>query len=165
MIEPTTAQRWGEAHDNLKDSMQKEIRVMREILANMHQEEMSLVRHDTFAWNQIMQDRFSMIQKLSTFREERLLATHKLEVLAQQQLDGKKATIEQILPPHQEESCEILLLLDQILALTERMNRQQSRNETLSLRSYSAFEEKVDPILAKADNRLRKNIVTTLPPL
>jgi flagellar biosynthesis/type III secretory pathway chaperone len=159
---------WSETHGELKTSMQKEIDVMREILANMHQEEMSIVRHDKLAWDQIMRDRFLMIQRLSIFRTARMEATQKLETLASLDHQGKKVTIEQILPPSNEDSCEILLLLDQILALTVRMNRQNSRNETLFEQSQHSVENPLslhyaDPASKISTEHKRKNSVATYP--
>lgn len=106
---------FNESWEHLKTFMQKEVGMMREILANMHQEELSLLLHDQRSWTQVMQDRSLMIERLSKFRLERLKVTETLEKSAAYLL----------------ESCEILTLRDQILALLDRMNSQHSRNEQL----------------------------------
>jgi len=121
---------WIEAHEQLKISMQKEISIMREILANMHQEELSLLLNDRGSWTQVLQDRFPMIERLSDLRKQRMDATQKIEAIAK--LDSiTTPTLEQILPTEDESSCEILSLRDQLMALVEKINFQNNRNTTL----------------------------------
>jgi hypothetical protein len=123
---------WEKAHDVLKVSLQKEVHMMREILANMHEEEVSLLLNDKGSWNQIMQNRFNLIERLSDLRLQRIQATQTIETIAQsihQTTDS--LTLEQILPTDEVVTCEILSLRDQVLALIERMNKQLSRNDYL----------------------------------
>ncbi|MGE5195771.1 MAG: hypothetical protein ACM3JI_00395 [Anaerolineae bacterium] len=108
---------WDEAHEGLKMAMQKEIGIMREVLANMHQEELALLMSDKDGWNQVMQQRGSLIERLGILRLERQEAAKKIENL----LSSSKKL----------ESCEIFSLRDQLLAIVERMNRQNNRNEML----------------------------------
>jgi len=105
-----------EAQTQLKVSMQKEIAMMREILANMHQEEISLLMQDKDALDQVLQERSFMVERLGIFRKERILTSEKIEHL--------------ILPPL-EKDCEVVAMGEQIAALTERMNFQKCRNENL----------------------------------
>lgn len=123
---------WDRAHDILKSTLQKEVHLMREILANMHEEELSLLLNDKGSWNQVMQHRFGLIERLSTLRIERMEATQRIEDLAQPDSNTKRPlSLEEILPVDEVISCEILSLRDQVLALIERMNKQNSRNEHL----------------------------------
>jgi hypothetical protein len=106
-----------EACDRLKLSMQKEINLMRELLANMHQEELTLEHEDKSSWDRIMNERARMIERLGSLREERLHASKQFE---------EHATIED------SETIEILSLRDQLMALAERMNLIKCQNEHLS---------------------------------
>ncbi|MBI2742327.1 MAG: hypothetical protein HYX48_00215 [Chlamydiales bacterium] len=119
---------WNDFHSALMFSMQKEVTLMRDLLTNLHQEELSLLMHDRNSWNQLMEERAGIIQRLGSWRLARMEAVKKL-------LPGrvqKEAPLEEILPSQDENSCEVLSLRDQIMALAERMNRQNSRNMTLS---------------------------------
>ncbi|HSW86828.1 MAG TPA: hypothetical protein VLG49_04940 [Rhabdochlamydiaceae bacterium] len=122
---------WNEAHDQLKISMQKEIGIMREILGNMHQEELSLLLNDKGSWNHVMQERSQLIERLSYLRAERLEATKKIEDMVDIKDKTKEIPLESILPTQDENSCEILSLRDQLMALMERINFQGCRNEIL----------------------------------
>ena len=104
-------------HTDLKDGLEHEIRLTRELLANMRQEEISLMLHDSGTLNQVLQVRSELVEKLSALRVRRLETTAKMEKIAAP-LDT--------LPP------EILSLSDQLTALNERMNRQQSQNQRIS---------------------------------
>jgi hypothetical protein len=101
--------------ENLQSSMKQEIGAMREMLANMHQEELCLIAHDQKAWTQVMMDRVSLLARLSELRSERLQCAKKLENLQDlAELD-----------------CEILSMRDQLASLVEKMNQQQHRIQTL----------------------------------
>ena len=115
---------WNVAHDQLKDSMQREIGIMREVLANMLQEELSIQLNDEGGLDQILSERSLMIERLGTLRQARLQATKKLEELGATQNGGK-------LLADDVNNCEILSLSEQIMALTERMNAQNCRNNLL----------------------------------
>ena len=121
----------------LTECMKKEIRLMREVFANMHQEELALIMLDRNSWNKTLQDRFSLLQSLSSLRNFRLTITGEIENLLSSS-NGKKVPLEQILPGLEEEGCEILYLSDQILALIGRMNDQHTKNENL-LKNYEIY--------------------------
>lgn len=121
--------------EELTACMKKEVGLMREVLANMHQEEVSLIMFDRTGWTHTMQDRFPLIQRLSSLRKSRLETTQSMEDILS---SGKKMPLEKILPESQQESCEIFYLSDQILALTERMNIQHTKNESL-MKNYELY--------------------------
>lgn len=124
--------------EELTSYMKKEIGLMREVLANMHQEEVALVMFDRKSLNQTLQERFPLVQRLSSLRLSRLETTHIIENLLSPSSTRKKLPIEQILPEHQQESCELLYLTEQIVALVERMNVQSTKNESL-MKNYEIF--------------------------
>lgn len=158
-LKPENRERWNALHVELKTTMQKEISLMRELLANLHQEELSQMLQDSGTYNQLMAQRFDMIERLSSLRILRNETTK--QILCILEIEKKPAAVEQILPDNEEISCEILNLRDQLMALTEKMNRQQSRNQHLNahpeyLHSLHRQAEAQSQIRAK-----RKPIVAT----
>ncbi len=108
--------------DDIKILMQKEIILMREVLANMHQEEESLKRNDHSLWANVISQRCEILALLSPIREERILASKLIEY---------------------SDDCDILSLRDQIMALIERINMQNHMNEQLykvAFRPQSALQ-------------------------
>jgi flagellar biosynthesis/type III secretory pathway chaperone len=122
-------QDWHMLHDALRDNLQKEIHLTRELLSNMHQEEVSLMLHDTGGLQFVMQQRSYLLEKLSHLRLCRIEVTEKIEKMAS--MTHTPPSLDEILPPNEEISTEILSLSDQLMALNERMNRQQGQNQRL----------------------------------
>lgn len=141
--------------EELTECMKKEIRLMREVFANMHQEEIALIMLDRNCWNQTLQDRFSLLQTLSSLRSCRLRVTGEIEQMLSPST-GKKVPLEQILPGLEEEGCEILYLSDQILALIGRMNDQHTKNENL-LKNYEIYAN--SPALFRNGISLERDVV------
>lgn len=155
--------------EELTECMKKEVGLMREVLANMHQEEVSLIMFDKHSWTKTMQDRFLLIQRLSSLRKTRIETTHSMENLLSSPNTGKKMPLEKILPESQSESCEIFYLSDQILALTERMNIQHTKNEVLMknyeihLHSPSHFHQGIPLSKEETKKAKSKAAVATYP--
>lgn len=124
--------------EELTSCMKKEIGLMREVLANMHQEEVALIMFDKKSLTLTLQERFPLVQRLSSLRMYRLETTRHIEHLLCPQHTRKKLPIEQILPEHQQESCELIYLTEQIVALVEKMNMQNTKNESL-MKNYEIF--------------------------
>ena len=121
---------WQALHDALRDDLQKEIHLTRELLSNMHQEEVSLMLHDNGSLNQVLQQRSPMLEKLSSLRLHRQNTLEKIEKIAP--CKNKHPSLDEILPPSDDTSTEILSLSDQLMALTERLNRQHTHNQHLT---------------------------------
>jgi uncharacterized protein with von Willebrand factor type A (vWA) domain len=130
MTEQNNLEDWQVLHAFLRDDLQQEIHLTRELLSNMHQEEVSLMLHDTGSLNQILQQRAQMLEKLSSIRLHRLEITERIEKIAS--VNHKNPSLDEVLPPSEEISTEILSLSDQLMALNERMNRQHSQNQRLT---------------------------------
>jgi hypothetical protein len=125
---PSDASEWIFLHEQLREALQKEVHIMRELLANMHQEELSLLLNDQGSLHELLDQRSIIIERLSTFRSMRIETTEKIEkILSKDSLP----TLENILPDAEETSTQILSLRDQLMALTEQMNRQQTQNQYL----------------------------------
>ena len=121
---------WQNLHDTLRNDLRSEIHLTRELLTNMRQEEVSLMLQDTGSLNQILQQRSGMLEKLSILRLHRQETTKKIERIVSS--GHKNPSLDEILPLNEEISTEILTLSDQLMALTERINRQQSQNQHLT---------------------------------
>lgn len=124
------SENWQTLHSSLRDDLQKEIHLTRELLTNMHQEEVSLMLQDNGSLNLILQQRSQMLEKLSFLRLHRQEITEKIEKIVS--IENKSPSLDKVLPPNEEISTEILSLSDQLMALTERMNQQHSQNQRLT---------------------------------
>jgi flagellar FlgN protein len=138
---------WQTLHISLRDDLQKEIHLTRELLSNMRQEELSFILQDTGGLNQILQERSEMLEKLSTLRLHRQETTAKIEKIASAK--HKNPSLEELLPPSEEISTEILSLSDQLMALTERMNRQHSQNQRMTKYPDHSHLQPLEPSQAR----------------
>lgn len=122
---------WLEAHVKLQDSMKKEIEAMREILANMHQEEYFLLSNDKASRAHVLEERSLLLGRFNDLRKTRLSATEILEALSFPGCDPETMSLEECLAQNNEDSCETLFLRDQLTAIFDRMTMQNSRNQLL----------------------------------
>jgi flagellar biosynthesis/type III secretory pathway chaperone len=129
---------WQALHSELKEGLETEIRLTRELLSNMHQEEISLMLHDSSTLNQVLQIRAEMLEKLSRLRLCRLKATEELEKVSSLK-HQHRSSLEELLPPYEESSAEILSLSDQLITLTEKIHRQNAQNQRLIAHGDSSF--------------------------
>jgi len=121
---------WHMLHGTLRDGLEKEIRLTRELLSNLHQEEVSLMLHDTGSLNQVLQMRYPMLESLSSLRLHRRRTTEEIEKIVA--MNNKQPSLEEVLPPNELITTEILSLSDQLMALTEKLNRQHTHNQRLN---------------------------------
>ncbi len=102
--------------------------------------------------------RHPMLESLSSLRLHRRMTTEKIEKIIA--LKNKQPSLEEILPPGELISTEILSLSDQLMALTERLNRQHTHNQRLSISAdyirYPQYQ------LATENRAKRKASVTTI---
>lgn len=155
----------AKAYDRLKGPMQKEIALMREILANLHEEELSLLANDKMGWARAMQMRSDMVVELCLLRKERNLILQQLEELTRKQLKHKDAPLsfDDLLPIKEANSSEIRSLFDQMIALIERTNMQNARNDRLFYQTQNGKSPRYRSQPPTRTTR-RKTIVTTYPP-
>jgi hypothetical protein len=118
-------EKWEYTHFALSASLEKEIRLMREILTTLHQEELALLENQMRRWKKVMRHHSDLILELKLLRDIRLALGKDLVELAA--ILGK----EELFPHEEESSCEVLSLLDQCLALLSRINLQNCRNGAL----------------------------------
>ncbi len=129
--------------EKFQESIQKEITLLRELLGNYLQEEMSLLHQDKASWVQLMQDRFSLIEGIKQIRRARLP--------------------EEV--PAAELSCDTLFLTDQLLALLQKIHHQTNHNENISS-NHQHLVAITDPMLYPERLALiprKKTTLMTLP--
>lgn len=129
---------WNAMHEKLKESMKKEITTLREILANMHQEKELLILNDSANLEKILNERSDMLCRLDTLQSERLKAIKHLSEAAH--LDS--LSLEQLLPLEEEESCETLLLQEQLTSLKEKIEEQSHENSFLKQNRIPSYLKK-----------------------
>ncbi len=151
-----TNEKWTEHHSQLQYLMKKEIDTMRELLGNLHQEEMLIIQKNMDYWNQLMEERGHLISKLSDLRQNRISTTEILESMTN--CAQSNIPLEQLLPPDDENSWELLALRDQMFALLDRMNLQCSRNEMLTQLAQH------QPVLQPLPEKKSKISIATLSP-
>lgn len=123
---------WQALHNQLRDGLQKEIHLTRELLSNLNQEEVSRMLDDSGSVNYLLEQQHSLFERLSIVRTQRMQLTTAIEKIV---LDNHKLpSLDEVLPPAEEISTEILFLTDQLVALTERLNRQHSHNQQVIAR-------------------------------
>lgn len=154
--------KWKEFHERLHTSMKQEIGAMREMLANMRQEEVCLLAGDRNSWNKVMVERSSLLARLYELRSQRFQATQQLEILA------KKASIsfENFLCQQEGDGCEILSMREQLTALVEKMNQQNLRNSSLEAREFRSSSKdrfSLPPLPAPEAQKKGKTTVATYP--
>ena len=123
--EISSKKKWEKAHPILSFCLEKEIRLMREVLTTLHQEELALLEHEMRRWKKEIRHLSDLIVDLKGLREKRIAATKELTLLRDQ------LNREELFPAEEESSCEILSKLDQIMALISRINLQNCRNGAL----------------------------------
>src|ERR1700733_7405016 len=148
---------WTQHHTDLQNLLKKEIDAMRELLGNLHQEEMLIIQKDMAYWNQLMEERGHLIQQLSHLRQDRMYTTEILEAMNHAHAN---VPLEELVPPDHENSWELLALRDQILALLDRMNLQCSRNEMLTQLAH----HEAAPQQQRQPEKKAKISIATLPP-
>ncbi len=146
---------WTQHHTDLQTLLKKEIDTMRELLGNLHQEEILIIQKEMAYWNQLMEERGHLIQQLSHLRQDRMYTTEILESMNQ---THSNVPLEELVPPDNENSWELLALRDQILALLDRMNLQCSRNEMLTQLAHHQASPQLQP------EKKAKISIATLPP-
>lgn len=112
--------------------MEKEIALLREVLSNLFQEELTIPTQNAFQLSSLRKDRSELMRQLSMQRKVRLSTTRQLEAHLFAQKEHKKRPLEDLLPFGNENSSEVLNLHEQMTALVKKMNLQKLRNQLLS---------------------------------
>jgi len=124
----------------IADLMAREVLLSREILSSMREEETALLTHDDSALQETMSKRNAPLQELMSIREDRIISVKELAFLlfksrsnelAKKNQQTEPFSFKDLLDLSNVESCEVLVLRDQLIALIEKMNSQNSSNRQL----------------------------------
>lgn len=97
---------------NIKEWLKREIHIMRELLANLVQEELAILMRDERGWQHLFLERTSLVEALKKLHH------------ASSQLGSSSEQAP-------ENQCDLTSLKEQILSLTEKMLLQSKRNTKL----------------------------------
>lgn len=118
----------------LKIAMTSLVKVLRELLANMEEEQHAILSQEAAVFQQIMNTRNSLIslmhenQKVMTQEIESLKSLSQIECSEE---ENEKEDLINLALYSGEEDVEILTLRDQVLALMEKMEKQNMTNNLL----------------------------------
>lgn len=121
-----------EIHQQLQNTLKKEIELVREILGNLHQEELSLLVNDRTTLNQVIQERAHLSARLNNEQATRQQVTEKLQAVTCPHETSTQIPLNELLQYQEALDCESILLHDQMVTLYQRMHLQNNRNKLLS---------------------------------
>lgn len=113
--EISSKEKWAKAFT----ALQTEISLLREILANLREEEEALLKGKKREWRKVIQQRSQFVLQLFFLRKQR-------EEMAGELKPSNNPKDESF-----EELVEVSSQIDQFIALIDRINLQNCRNETL----------------------------------
>ncbi len=124
--------------EKIKESIEREIALLRSVLGNLSEEALSLAAGDRKKWNDVMQERYILLEKIKEVRRER-------------------GPWESSSPPS---SCDILFLTDKLFALLHKLQEEMRQNETPRLPAGEIL-----PAPCKTGKPLprKKSVLMTLP--
>ncbi len=123
-----------ETKKTLKEVMSREIRILRELLGSMYEEQQSHLTNNIEVLKTLLKDRERLLSAMAKEREDRLqLIAHLYKLLKGKELEknDEHESLDILTEYASAESCEILMLRDQMLALLEQMTEQGNRNNYL----------------------------------
>lgn len=119
--------------DALKISMTSLVKVLRELLANMEEEQHALLIQDAGAFQMIMNRRAPLISSMQTCRHtmiseiDDMVKKHSVLIVT----DSEHEKLVNLAQLAGEDNVELLTLRDQVLALMEKMEKQNLSNNSL----------------------------------
>jgi hypothetical protein len=126
---PMSGNKWKEIQHQLKAIMKKEVSLMREVLATMHQEEHFILTQDIINREGLIKERALLNETLNSLKINRLDLVRQLTDLLP--FSKKNRPFEQLLAIDDEGYSELQLLQDQFKALSQRTDFQHQRNAAL----------------------------------
>lgn len=122
--------------------LKREVVLMREILSSLYEEEKALLEKNPKALQEVMLDRDKPLQDLKEIRAE--ISEKMRDLILSIFPKGKilkETNLIEFLEDHGFETCEIMLLADQIVALIEKMNIQTISIDHLMQESHLHWKE------------------------
>ena len=117
----------------LKNSMSSLVNVLRELLANMEEEQHAILIQNASAFQVIMNNRSSLLNVMNDCRSTMVEEIGKLQEMHPEIpiINNEQDRLLNLAKLAGEDNVELLTLRDQILALTEKMEHQNVSNNAL----------------------------------
>ncbi|NDD58596.1 MAG: hypothetical protein EBZ47_04980 [Chlamydiae bacterium] len=153
----------------LTSFIKEEIRLSREILYSLHQEEIALVMLDKNSLHKIWQERFPLVEKIGILRQQRNITTDQMMEFLRQNPPRQNFPAQQNLPFLNSLDCEGDLLVDQLFSLIDKLNSQNSKNELLAKTyqkyslNFASIACPFHPLRNTVDKANKKATVGTIP--
>lgn len=131
-----TAERVELIRKNLKEVMSREIQLMRELLSNLNHEQEAHLNNAPEMLRAVLREREPITETLAEARQTRIDLIYELADLGSKDVEedgeiNEEKSLAVVMEYAGEESCEILLLRDQMLALLEQLRTISARNNYL----------------------------------
>jgi len=135
-----------ELQNQLHESMTHEVNILREILANMEEEQEAMFRNDPALAQVILERREKLVESMSTWRHQIFACVKKMAHLSKAPPPSDEVIMEKLADFVGYENYEILALRDQIIALAHRIDRQNDFNNLLiDIKSSTSRETRYFP--------------------
>ncbi len=124
----------SENQEKLIPLMAREVSVLREILASMHEEQLALLENDTETVKIVTESRETLMENLYELQEKRGIIMNNLAEDRGIQLDleqPEKVHLSALIDEESSRACEIFLLRDQLACLMEKIADQVQQNNYL----------------------------------
>jgi flagellar biosynthesis/type III secretory pathway chaperone len=145
-----------EAKYSLKEIMNREVRLLRELLASLYEEQQAHLSNSAEQIKQLLKTRENLTGQIANERENRLSTVKRLQDLLgisdPQNTEDEHDTLSILMDNASSISCEILSLRDEMLALIDQMTQQGNRNNYLIQGKISHTRELLQQIHPKDPN-------------
>ncbi len=138
----------------LKDLMKKEISLMREILANMGEEQDVILLNKTALLKGFVNRRESIVNRATMVRQERVNVIKEIAVLEEKEIRADEYDIDlsELLDLTESNTCEVLTLREMLVTLMEKINTQNARNNYLLQNKITLTKELINSITPQEVN-------------
>lgn len=162
----------AEAREEVINLLKREVVLMREILSSMYEEERALIEKNPKALQEVMLERDKPLQDLKETREDISYKMRNLigSLKPKKSLKGPSSLLN-FLEDSGFETCEVMLLADQIIALIKKMNVQSVSIDHLMQEAHPFWKDlmqgalKVDihhPTAFRATEEKKRGIMLTV---
>lgn len=134
-------------YEVLENTMIALVQILREILATMEEEQHALLVQNAPAFQLIMQKRTPLVDSMHTCRQTMLKEIDQLKDMHPEisAVDSEREKLMNLALLAGEDNVELLTLRDQILALTDKLEKQNASNNTL-------LDNRVLDVVAEKEN-------------
>ncbi len=155
------------SHEILKETMTLLVKILREILTNMEEEQHIMLMQDNLVGMRIINQRSVLMTAMHDCRNTLTKELEKLKVIHDDE-ENELEILKNLAHMIGEDKIDLLILRDQILALTEKVEQQYGRNgyptgeniKETEARHYKSLKRRIYP--KKHPVQKKKILVKTL---